>query len=64
MLQWARASGCPWDEETCSQAAREGHLDMLKWARANGAPWNAETRVAAAEMGYIELDQLHASDVP
>ena len=22
VLQWARAQGCPWDEETCAWAAR------------------------------------------
>jgi len=35
VLQWARASGCPWDANTCAWAARGGHLDVLQWARAN-----------------------------
>lgn len=26
VLIWAREHGCPWDENTCSAAAREGHL--------------------------------------
>eukprot|EP00752_Nemacystus_decipiens_P005861 g5295.t1 len=26
LLQCARASGCPWDADTCSQAAKNGHL--------------------------------------
>ena len=43
VLQWARANGCPWDEETCREAAEGGHLEVLQWARANGAPWNEGT---------------------
>jgi hypothetical protein len=31
VLQWARANGCPWDENTCSEAASNGHLDVLHW---------------------------------
>ena len=38
VLQWARANGCPWNEDTCSAAAKNGHLELLQWARANGCP--------------------------
>ena len=42
VLQWARAQGCPWDEETCVGAALGGHLaasdSVLQWARAQGCP--------------------------
>ena len=38
VLQWARANGCEWNEDTCSDAAEEGHLEVLQWARANGCP--------------------------
>ena len=38
MLQWARANGAPWDEETCMETERNGHYDMLEWAQANGCP--------------------------
>ncbi|CAM9583553.1 unnamed protein product [Ectocarpus sp. 8 AP-2014] len=27
---------CPWDERTCSEAAKGGHLERLQWARENG----------------------------
>ena len=27
VLQWARQNGCPWDVETCYQAAQGGHLE-------------------------------------
>jgi len=40
VLQWARANGAPWDEETCRDAAEGGHLEVLQWARAIGAPWD------------------------
>ena len=38
MLQWARANGCPWDEETCTFAAKKGHNEVLQWAIENGCP--------------------------
>jgi hypothetical protein len=38
VLQWARANGCPWDEDTCTAAAKYGHLELLQWARAQGCP--------------------------
>jgi hypothetical protein len=38
VLKWARANGCPWDEQTCSYGAGGGHLEVLQWARANGCP--------------------------
>jgi len=40
VLQWARANGCPWDEETCAFATIGGHLEVLQWLHANGCPWN------------------------
>jgi hypothetical protein len=54
MLKWARKNGCPWDYQTCSSAAYEGHLETLKWARENGAPWTETTRRLAASKGYVE----------
>jgi murein DD-endopeptidase MepM/ murein hydrolase activator NlpD len=38
LLQWARAQGCPWDEEICALAAEGGHLEILQWARDQGCP--------------------------
>src|ERR1700733_3597535 len=42
-LQWARANGCPWNENTCAYAAENGHLEVLQWAVANGAPYDIIT---------------------
>tara|TARA_B110000046_G_scaffold93492_1_gene101435 strand:- start:44 stop:256 length:213 start_codon:yes stop_codon:yes gene_type:complete len=38
VLKWARANGCPWDEDTCEAAAEGGQLEVLEWAVANGCP--------------------------
>jgi len=55
VLQWAREHDCPWDEETCAQAAESGHLEMLKWARMHGCPWDAHTCACAASSGHLEV---------
>jgi hypothetical protein len=57
ILQWARANGCPWNEETCAGAARCGHLEVLQWARANGCPWDEDTYADAAFGGHLEVLQ-------
>ena len=51
ILMWLRAHGCPWDEETCVYAAREGCLDVLQWAHENGCPWDEEALDIASECG-------------
>jgi hypothetical protein len=38
VLQWARANGCPWDEEKIALADSNGYDDVVIWAKANGAP--------------------------
>ena len=50
LLEFLRGKGCPWDEFTCSRAARKGHLECLKYAHENGCPWDEETCSEAAEM--------------
>ncbi len=37
-LQALREDGWLWDDGTCLEAARGGHLEVLQWARANGCP--------------------------
>jgi hypothetical protein len=29
LLKWARENDCPWDEKTCSVAAKKGHFEAL-----------------------------------
>ena len=31
VLQWALVKGCPWDQDTCTSAARGGHLEVLQF---------------------------------
>ncbi len=57
MIQWARSQGCPWDEGTCDNAARGGHLGVLQWARSQGCPWDAWTCVKAARGGHLDVLQ-------
>jgi hypothetical protein len=57
-MQWARANGCPWDEDTCGAAAQGGQLKVLQWACANGCLWDEKTSVAAAHGGHLEVLQL------
>jgi hypothetical protein len=30
ILKFLRANGCPWDVKTCTEAARNGRLEVLK----------------------------------
>jgi hypothetical protein len=68
-LQWLRAQDppCPWEEETCSEAARGGHLDVLRWLRAQDppCPWEERTCHAASQDGHLDvLRWLRAQDPP
>jgi hypothetical protein len=38
LLQWARANGAPWGEETCSGAAKGGHLEVLQGRAPTAVP--------------------------
>ena len=52
------------DEYTCSEAAKNGHLECLKYAHENGCPWDQWTCRQAAENGHLEcLKYLHEKDV-
>jgi hypothetical protein len=49
---------CPWNEETCGYAARNGHLDVLQWARQNECPWNKDRCLSEAkEQGHSHIMQ-------
>jgi hypothetical protein len=59
VLQWARARGCPWDENTCTHAAEGGHLEVLQWARKQEPPlpWDENTCTHAAVGGHLKVLQ-------
>ena len=57
MLRWARANGCPWNNDTWMMAAHHGRLEALRWARENGCPMDGKTReYAAQQRGYVDDD--------
>jgi hypothetical protein len=58
-------NGCPWNEETCSRAAKKGHLECLKYAHENGCPWSTDTCEYAATNGHLEcLKYAHENGCP
>jgi hypothetical protein len=64
VLQWLRANGCHWDEETCSRAAEGGHLEVLQWLRANGCPWDEAACMQAAEGGRSAIYEWSRDNGP
>lgn len=52
-LKYAHEHGCPWDEETCAAAVRNGHLDCLTYAHEKGCPWDDLTCTWAASRGHL-----------
>jgi len=55
VLEWARATGCSWNEHLTAQAASAGRLGVLQWLRAHGCPWDNETCNGAAYRGHLTV---------
>jgi hypothetical protein len=51
VLKLLRKYSCPWDEETCEDAARYRNFESLIWARTNGCPWNPNTFLKVLSYG-------------
>ena len=65
LLEFLHEKGCPWDEDTCSEAAEYGHLECLKYAHENGCPWDQWTCRQAARNGHLEcLKYAHENGCP
>ncbi len=61
------ANGClgSLDEDTCSRAAKAGHLDCLKYAHEHGCPWDEDTCIRAAKGGHLDcLKYAHEHGCP
>ena len=43
LVKLCRAQGCPWDKDTCSAAARGGHLNVLRLITEQGLHWVVST---------------------
>ena len=66
-LIWAHETvpPCPWDEDICSRAAENGHLDCLKYAHDNGCPWDKYTCSNAAGNGHLDcLEYAYKNGCP
>ena len=57
ILQRACENGCPWNEETCTNAAEGGHLETLKWAYMNGCE-GGYFFLSAIGNGHLEILNL------
>ena len=63
VIQWARASGCPWEERAdefgnaLCHAALGGHMDVVVWLWDNGCPRELELCASAALGGELEILQ-------
>jgi hypothetical protein len=64
VLQWARANGCPWDDQVTRQAARDGNLETLRWARSQGAPWHVKVLAAAPSSDTELLQWMRENGAP
>ena len=54
-LAWAKANGCPRDEQICTFVARRGRLEVLRWAREHDCPWGDRSWACAANHGHLEV---------
>ena len=62
---YAHEKGCPWDKDTCLQAAENGHLKCLQYAHEKGCPWDRDTSRKAAQNGHLKcLQYAHEKGCP
>ena len=55
LLELLRQYNVPWDESTCTAAAKNGNINSLKYIRAQGCPWDRETLYYAVLNGHIDV---------
>jgi hypothetical protein len=59
VLKWAyeheKGYGPSCDDRICTNAAKNGHLEVLKWVRINDFPWDASVCSLAARNGNLEV---------
>lgn len=51
VVDFAVASGCPFEEHACLLAARGGHLPILEYLRARSCPWEPDRCASACAKG-------------
>ncbi|KAJ1626006.1 hypothetical protein T492DRAFT_879172 [Pavlovales sp. CCMP2436] len=52
---YAHEHGCHWYRDTCSEAARRGHLEVLRYAHEHGCRWSLGTCSQAAAGGFLAV---------
>ena len=62
-MKYAHEHGCPWDEWTCYNAAKNGHLECLKYACAHGCPGSAPYVKALNEVVLPDADERFVVEV-
>ena len=55
VLRYAHENGCPWNAQTCGDAAYMDNLELLEYAHENGCPWDQETCSMAAMKGNLSI---------
>ncbi|CAL6395772.1 unnamed protein product [Bathycoccus prasinos] len=56
MVKYCVANECPIDEDACSFAAFNGHLECLKYLHEEAkAPWDSDTANLAAQRGHLHI---------
>ena len=53
LLEWARAHGYVWNEQTSALIAEKAHMGVLQWAKLNGCPWGPWTCAILAKAGRL-----------
>eukprot|EP00953_Heterococcus_sp_UTEX-ZZ885_P001124 1117-Heterococcus_DN1.PRE.6 len=67
MCEFLHAHQCPWDEESCQNAARcgieQGNFDLLHWFRQLGCPWSiGDVAYLAAHSNSVALLEYMQQD--
>lgn len=62
LLKYAREEGCPWDEQTCLEAAKGGFVEVLKYAYESKCRTHPYACEFAAEGGHREVIEWSQQD--
>jgi hypothetical protein len=64
-MKQIRLTPFPWDEVSCSNAAKFGHFKLLQWLHEQGCLWDYSTFSSAARFGKIDmLEWLYHKECP
>jgi hypothetical protein len=58
-------NGCPWNEDTCYLASKNGHLSCLKYAHENECTWNSNVIKYGLENNHMDcVEYARANGCP